>query len=163
MAFGDALLYVHLQASRWGHRLSNPLRSGLTLLRRLAWAVPAELRMPNLRPIPEAQLGLHYPGPRTYAVDGLAFVAAGAGVGLGWLQLRLGHVAWIGAMIGFPLLTGGNQLSMNRYVLAAWPVFFLAGWLLRRRPVVAAAIRAVDAALMFVLAGDHAGGQLFVG
>jgi hypothetical protein len=161
--FGDALLYVHLQASHWGHLPSNPLQSCWMLIRRAYWGVLAELRVRPLPVVPEAVTGHALPGPRTYVLDGAALVWGGASAALAWIRLPLAHLAWIVLMVGFSLPTGGNQLSMNRYVLAAWPAFFLAGWILRRLPLAAAGLMVVDLAAMFLFARDHVLGAVFVG
>jgi hypothetical protein len=99
--------------------------------------------------------------PRTFVLDGVAVVWATACAAAGWIKLPLAHVVWIALMVGFPLATGGTQYSLNRYMLAAWPAFFFSGWLLRRAPLAAGALMAVDLAAMFVFTRDHVLG--FVG
>jgi len=149
--FGDPLLYVHLQAGPvWMHRPSSPLTSYSLLLRR---AYHGLLGVLNLRVVPG--------WPRTYVLDGVALVWGTACAALGWLRLPPAHALWTALMVGFPLLTGGTQFSINRYLLAAWPAFFFSAWVLRRVPLLAAAVMAVDLAAMFVLVQDHVRG--FVG
>src|SRR5579875_238521 len=154
-AFGDPLLYEHLQALNWGHHPSNPLGSYWTLMRRLRWGVLAELR---IRPSPETAIG-----PRVQIVDGLMTIWATLCSALGWLRLPLAHVVWIAAMLAFPLPTAGNGYAMNRYLLEAWPAFFLTAWWLRRRRWLAALVMALGLMAMFLFARDDVGGLTYVG
>ncbi len=154
-AFGDPLLYVHMQALNWGHRPSNPLGSYWTLMRRLGWGVLAELR---IRPSPVTEIG-----PRVQIVDGLMTIWATLCSALGWLRLPLAQVVWIAAMLVFPLPTAGNVYAMNRYLLEAWPAFFLAAWWLRRHRWLAILVMGLGLAAMFLFARDDVGGATYVG
>jgi hypothetical protein len=154
-AFGDPLLYEHLQALNWGHRAVNPLDTYRTILRRLRWGLLAELR---IRPSPEAAIG-----PRVQIVDGLMTIWATCCAALGWLRLPLAQVVWIAAMLALPLPTGGNGYAMNRYLLEAWPAFFLTAWWLRRHRWLAAAVMVAGLAAMFLFARDDVGGRTYVG
>jgi hypothetical protein len=150
--FGDPLFYVHLQAANWGHNLTNPLAGFATLVRRIRWGVLVLLHMrPSQVP---------FIGPKVQIVDGLMVVWAIMCGALAWLRLPLGQVVWIPLMVVYPLASGSFLLALNRYVLAAWPAFFITAWWLRRFPPAAAAIMLVDLAVMFLLARDHALGRL---
>jgi hypothetical protein len=73
---------------------------------------------------------------------------------LGRVPLGLAHVAWILLMVAFLLPAGGNPMSTNRYLLAAFPAFFLMGWWLRRRPLLAVPAVLAGLVAMFVLSGE---------
>jgi hypothetical protein len=164
--FGDPLLYFHLETSGWGHRPSGPIAPYLTLVRRWFWAVRVELRLPNVPLDPDFVNARGFSGPRTFLLDGFATFATTACAVLGWVRLHPAYVAWIVMMAGFPLLTAGDTsilTSMNRFVLAAWPAFFVAARVLRRVPPLAVAIMLVDLAAMIVYARDQVGGITFVG
>jgi hypothetical protein len=145
-AFGDPLLYVHSEAY-WRPSRANPIATYVELLRRL-WLGLREVLHVQPSPIDR------WYSARVQVLDGLMLLWATACALLGRVPLGLAHVAWILLMVAFPLPAGGNPLSTNRYLLVAFPAFYLVGWWLRRWPLLA-----VPAALggmigMFVLSGE---------
>jgi hypothetical protein len=145
-AFGDPLLYVHSEAY-WHPSRTNPIATYVELLRRLWLGVREVLR---LGPSPIDR----FYSARVQILDGLMLLWATACALLGRVPLGLAHVAWILLMLAFPLPAGGNPMSMNRYLLVAFPAFYLAGWWLRRRPLLAVPAVLGGLVAIFVLSGE---------
>jgi len=72
----------------------------------------------------------------TIAANSLALVVGIATAIVGWARLHAYEVVWVILVFLVPLLTGTGE-SLDRYWLAAFPIFFLIGWWLRRWPIVA--------------------------
>jgi hypothetical protein len=146
VAFGDPLLYVHSEAY-WHPSRTNPIATYVELLRRLGLGVAEVL---HVRPSPIDR----WYSSRVQILDGLMLLwATGCGL-LGRVPLGLAHVSWILLMVAFPLPAGGNPMSTNRYLLVAFPAFFLMGWWLRHRPLLAVPAALVGLVAMFVLSGE---------
>jgi hypothetical protein len=146
VAFGDPLLYVHSEAY-WHPSRTNPIATYVELLRRL-WLGLREVVHVQPSPIDR------WYSSRVQILDGLMLLwVTGCGL-LGRVPLGLAHVAWILLMVVFPLPAGGNPMSTNRYLLAAFPAFYLVGWWLRRWPLVALPAALGGMVAMFVLSGE---------
>jgi hypothetical protein len=145
-AFGDPLLYLRSEAY-WHPSRTNPIATYVELLRRL-WLGGREVLRAGPSPIDR------WYSSRVQVLDGLMLVWATVCGFLGRVPLGLPHVAWILLMVAFPLPAGGNPVSTNRYLLAAFPAFYLAGWWLRRRPLLAVPAALGGMAAMFVLSGE---------
>jgi hypothetical protein len=152
---GDPLLYEHLQSRVWHHHLTNPIRSYFVICRRGWWGTLAALR---IHPSPERGIP-----PSVQIVDALSLAWATICTAVGALRIPVAQVLWTAIVVAFPLPTAGDLFSINRYVLMAWPAFFVTGWWLRRRPLLAAAVMLVGMAGVFVLARGHVAGSIFVG
>lgn len=142
LAFGDPLFYFHLQvAGPWHHQLLNPLQSLGDLFNQAH----------------QSERAIRGVVTTVRSVDAPAFLAASLLVLFalvtffgGWRsRLRSWETLWIGLVVVFPLVVG--YASVSRYVLTAFPAFFLAGSWLRRQPVVMAALCIVSAVYLFVL------------
>jgi len=144
--FGDPLLYAHVEAS-WHPQRGNPVATYLELLHRLWWGVRAELR---IKPSPISG----WYSPKVQILDGVMLLWATASSFLGRVPLGLAHVVWIFLAVVFPLPAGGNPISTNRYLLVAFPAFFLLGWWLRRRPWLALPMCLAGLFGLFLLAGE---------
>jgi hypothetical protein len=146
VAFGDPLRYVHSEAY-WHPSRTNPIGTYVELLRRLWLGLREALR---IRPSPIDR----WYSSRVQILDGLMLLwTTGCGL-LGRVPLGLAHVTWILLMVAFPLPAGGNPISTNRYLLVAFPAFYLLGWWLRRRPLLAVPAALGGMAAMFVLSGE---------
>jgi hypothetical protein len=146
VAFGDPLLYVHSEAY-WHTSRTNPIATYIELLRRL-WLGVREVLHVGPSPIDR------WYSSRVQILDGLMLLwATGCGL-LGRVPLGLAHVAWILLVLAFPLPAGGNPMSMNRYLLVAFPAFFLIGWWLRRRPLLTVPVALAGLVAMFMLSGE---------
>lgn len=145
-AFGDPLRYVHSEAY-WHPSRTNPIATYVELLRRL-WLGVREMLHVQRSPIDR------WYSPRVQFLDGLMLLWATACTLLGRVPLGLAHVAWILLMLAFPLSAGGNPVSTNRYLLVAFPAFYLVGWWLRRRPVLAVPLVLAGMVAMSVLSGE---------
>jgi hypothetical protein len=146
VAFGDPLLYVRSEAY-WHPSRANPIATYVELLRRLWLGMREAL---HVRPSPIDR----WYSARVQILDGLMLLWATACGLLGRVPLGPAHVAWILLMVAFPLPAGGNPMSMNRYLLMAFPAFYLAGWWLRRRPLLAVPAALGGLVAMFVLSGE---------
>jgi hypothetical protein len=146
VAFSDPLLYVHSEAY-WRPSPTNPIATYVELLRRL-WLGVAEVLHVGPSPIDR------WYSSRVQILDGLMLLWATGCALLGRVPLGLAHVAWILLMVAFLLPAGGNPMSTNRYLLAAFPAFFLMGWWLRRRPLLAVPAVLAGLVAMFVLSGE---------
>jgi hypothetical protein len=140
--FGDPLFYVRLQAHGWPHRPSNPLELIAVILRGGYRGLRALLGLSRTVNPVEAPVLVADAGMVTWSLVALV---------LGKLRLPLSHLAWI-ALVLFPPLATGVSESMNRYLLGAWPIFFLAGWWLRRWPALAVIVMAASSFWMLLLA-----------
>ena len=146
VAFGDPLRYVRAEAYWHGSR-ANPIATYVELLRRL-WLGAGEVL--RLRPSPVDR----WYSARVQVLDGLMLLWATASALLGRVPLGLAHVAWILLLVAYPLPAGGNPISTNRYLLVAFPAFYLAGWWLRRRPLLAVPAALAGLVALFVLSGE---------
>jgi hypothetical protein len=140
--FGDPLYYFHLQAHGWRHHPSNPLALIATILRGGYRGLRALLGLPGMQRPLEAPVLVADAGMVSSALVTMA---------LGKLRLPLSQLAWV-ALVFFPPLATGVSESMNRYLLGAWPIFFLAGWWLRRWPLLAVIVMAAGSFWMLLLA-----------
>jgi hypothetical protein len=145
-AFGDPLLYAHSEAY-WHPSRANPVATYVELLRRL-WLGGRELLRVEPSPIDR------FSSARVQVLDGLMLLWATVSGLLGGVPLGLAHVAWILLMVAFPLPAGGSPMSTNRYLLMAFPAFYLVGWWLRRRPLLAAPLALGGLAAMLALSGE---------
>jgi hypothetical protein len=146
VAFGDPLRYVHSEAY-WHPSRANPIATYVELLRRL-WLGLREVL--HVRPSPIDR----WYSSRVQILDGLMLLWATGCSLLGRVPLGLAHVVWILLMVAFPLPAGGNPMSTNRYLLVAFPAFYLVGWWLRRRPLLAVPVALTGMVAMFVLSGE---------
>jgi hypothetical protein len=144
--FDDPLRYAHSEAY-WHPSPTNPIGTYVELLRRLWLGLREAL---HVRPSPIDR----WYSWRVQILDGLMLLWATACALLGRLPLGLAHVAWILLMVAFPLPAGGNPMSTNRYLLVAFPAFYLAGWWLRRWPLLAVPAALGGLIAMFVLSGE---------
>lgn len=145
-AFADPLLYEHVETA-WHPQRANPIATYVELLHRMWWGVREEL---GIKPSPLTPLY----SAKVQALDGLMLLWASACTLLGRAPLGLAHVAWIFLAVVFPLPAGGSPISTNRYLLVAFPAFFLTGWWLRRRPLLALPLVVVGLVGLFVLSGE---------
>lgn len=142
---GDPLAYLHLQNTH--HRgLAGPWTALAAMTDQVRNATRA------LRGHPSNQRLVDVP---TIAANSLALVAGVATAVLGWTRLRAYEVAWVILVFLVPLFTGTGE-SLDRYWLAAFPVFFLIGWWLRRWPVAAIGLMALSTVWLFVLSYNFA-------
>lgn len=146
VAFVDPLLYVHSEAY-WHPARTNPIATYVELVRRL-WLGVRE--MLHLGPSPVDR----WFSARVQILDGLMLLWTTGCALLGRVPLGLAHIAWIGLMVAFPLAAGGNPMSTNRYLLVAFPAFYLVGWWLRHRPLLAVPAVLAGMVAMFVLSGE---------
>lgn len=146
VTFGDPLRYVHSEAY-WHASRANPIATYVELLRRLWLGVREAL---HVRPSPIDR----WYSSRVQILDGLMLLWATACGLLGRIPLGLAHVAWILLLVVFPLPAGGNPVSTNRYLLVAFPAFYLVGWWLRRRPLLAVPATLGGMVAMFVFSGE---------
>jgi hypothetical protein len=144
--FADPLLYEHMEAA-WHPQRSNPIAAYLELLHRMWWGVREEL---GIKPSPITP----WYSAKVQALDGVMLVWATACSFLGRIPLGLAHVLWILLAVVFPLPAGGNPISTNRYLLVAFPAFFLTGWWLRRRPLLVVPLVVVGLIGLFLLSGE---------
>lgn len=127
IAFADPLLYSHVKAQGWGVRLENPAvvlaSTGQWALTGAGWLVKQEADG-----LPRFAGAVNYGALAvTNAVAAFSAVAAAF---LSWLRLPASHTLWAVLMVVVPLLSGiGN--SPTRYELAAWPIYYFLGSLLR--------------------------------
>jgi hypothetical protein len=151
LEFGDPLRYLHLQQSGWHHRLldpRDPISMGWIRMKAAihAWSAGQDtaVRVADAPAVVD---------------DGLALIAGGVASVAGWFGLRPGEAAWILLVWLTPLLSFPVPDSLARYLLAAFPLFFLAGRLLARVPPVAVAVMllglAYQAELCFRLAQGY--------
>lgn len=144
LRFGDPLLYAHLQASAWHHHLVNPLRpvgAGVARMLRATWTL-LTLRSGSVR-LPD--------GPAVLT-DGAMLVTALAALVAGWSRLERWEWLWVLLVLLPPLLVFEVPDSIGRYLLAAFPIYFLGGRLLERWPAAAMALMAVGLAFQGELA-----------
>ena len=152
LTFHDPLYYVHAQARGWHHHLSNPLRLIGHLLLRGYRGVKVLVGLPSLVRVEDAWVVI---------ADAVLVSWSVVAIVIGRLRLPLSQVVWVALMLVSPL-TAGVADSMNRYLLGAWPMFFLGGWFLRRQTALAAVLIACSGAWMLALAAHIAQGW-FVG
>ena len=146
--FRDPLYYVHLQARDWHHRLSNPLRLIGRILLRGYRGLKAAVGLPSIERKGDVEVLI---------VDAAMVSWTLVTVLIGRLRLPVSQLVWVVLILLTPLMSGVSD-SMNRYLLGAWPIFFIGGWLLRRRPVLAALLIVVSGAWMLSLAWHIAEG-----
>ena len=146
--FRDPLFYVHLQALGWHHHLSNPLRLIGRILLRGYRGLKAAVGLPSIVRRGDAEVVI---------ADAALVSWTGVSLVVGRLRLPVSHLVWVALMLVSPLMSGVSD-SMNRYLLGAWPIFFLGGWFLRRRPGLATLLMVVSGACMLTLAWHIAEG-----
>jgi hypothetical protein len=146
--FRDPLYYVHLQARDWHHQLSNPLRLIGRILLRGYRGLKAAVGLPSIERKGDAEVLI---------VDAAIVSWTLVTLVVGRLRLPVSQLAWVALMLVTPLMSGVSD-SMNRYLLGAWPIFFLGGWFLRRRPVLATLLIVFSGAWMLSLAWHIAEG-----
>ena len=142
---GDVLAYLHLQETH--HRgLSGPWTAVGAMIDQARNAVRV------LRGHPSNQRLNDVP---TIAANSLALVVGIATAIVGWARLHAYEVVWVILVFLVPLLTGTGE-SLDRYWLAAFPIFFLIGWWLRRWPIVAAGLMTLSTVWLVVLSYNFA-------
>jgi hypothetical protein len=150
LAFADPLLYFHVATAGGLHGLSNPLGVLWNVLRHGGRAL---LRLLGR----EMQVALK--DVYVWLAGAYATVATLASGLLGLTGLPLAHVLWILLILVASLATGPPS-GLGRYVLAAWPMFFLWGWWLRRRPTLALGLMVLSCLGLGLLADLHGAGLL---
>jgi hypothetical protein len=153
--FGDPLLYEHIQTLNWNHAFSPPWPAFVEILHRMWWGFEAEL---HYKPSPVTA----WISPKVQILDGLTLLWGTVCGLLGWLAVGVAQAVWVAILVLYPLFSGGNPLSTNRLVLVAFPLFFVAAWLLRRRPILAVAVVVAGLVALFPFTTDHVTGR-FVG
>ena len=154
LVFHDPLRYLHLQATLWHHRPTNPLRTAWVGVSRMRAAGRALL---TLRPGPVR--------PQDGAAvfnDGALLLAALGALVAGIRRLNAAEWAWILLVLLPPLVTYPVPDSLARYLLAAFPIYFLAGHLSARWPPAAFGLMAIGLAFQGELAFRVAQGY-FIG
>ena len=127
ITFADPLLYSHVKAQGWGVRLENP---AIVLASTGRWAAAGAGWL-----LGQEAVGLpRFAGAMNYGAlavtNAVAAFSAVAAAFLSWFRLPPSHTLWAVLMVVVPLLSGiGN--SPTRYALAAWPVYYFLGSLLR--------------------------------
>lgn len=152
LSFGDPALYLHVQAQGWNRRFSNPATALYWQARATWWAVTALAGQAT----PVRQVD----APAVLA-NTLAVVGAATALALGALVLPAWQLLWV-VLQPLPALVGGGNGylpdSLDRYLLAAFPAFFVLGWRLRRFPAVTAVLFVVSLAATVVLTRSLARG-----
>lgn len=153
-AFHDPLRYVHLQSTFWHHRLVNPLRTAAVGLYRM---VPASRALITLR------AGAVRPpdGAAVFADGAMLTIALGVLAG-GIRRLTAAEWAWVLLVLLPPLASFSVPDSLARYLLAAFPIYYLAGRLLAPFPPAALGLMAIGLAFQGELAFRVAQGY-FIG
>ncbi len=142
---GDPLAYLHLQETH--HRsLAGPIAAMGLMLQQARDGARAVLGRPS---------GQRLVDVPTIAANWLGLLAGIVSAIAGWTRLRAYEIAWIVVVLLVPLVSGTGE-SLDRYVLAAFPAFFLLGWWLRRWPIAAVALMALSSAWLFVLSYNFA-------
>jgi hypothetical protein len=127
LAFADPLLYAQVKAQGWGVRFENPFVVLASIGR---WGVTGAgwLLGREADDLPRFAGALNYGA--LAVTNALTAFSAVAAAFLSWLRLPASHVVWAVLMVVVPLLSGiGN--SPTRYALAAWPIYYFLGSLLR--------------------------------
>jgi hypothetical protein len=91
----------------------------------------------------------------TIAANWVALAAGVVTVTFGWTKLYAYEMVWVAIVFLVPLISGTGE-SLDRYWLAAYPVFFLVGWWLRRRPIIAVGLMALSSVWLFILSYNFA-------
>jgi hypothetical protein len=138
---GDPLAYLHLQGTH--HRFLSEPWLGVSWV--LSQALGALLML-----VGQAS-PIHRVDIPTVLANALALLAAAATLVLGWRLLKAAELAWVAIVFVVPLLSGTGE-SLDRYWLAAFPVFFLFGWWLRRGPMLATVMIGASSVWLFALA-----------
>lgn len=142
---GDPLAYLHLQQTH--HRfLAGPARAIAGMVGQTIDAMRVLLGHPS---------GQRLVDVPTIAANSLALLGGIVTGTLGRTRLRTYEVVWVILVLLVPLLSGTGE-SLDRYLLAAFPLFFLLGWWLRRWPVMAAGLMALSTAWLFYLSYNFA-------
>jgi hypothetical protein len=128
---GDPLLFSRVSRSHWARHLANPIstleRAWDTARAGAGWAVR-----------PDRVLDAASVGPSTKAMDAMNVPVVALAVALliaGARRLPLGLLMYSAAVIGLPILVGPRYspfTGMPRYLLSAFPLFFVAGMALAR-------------------------------
>jgi hypothetical protein len=149
VAFGDPLFYFHLQIlGPWQHQVLNPLGSIGDIFSQAREAERA------IRGIPTVVRPVDAPAALMQAIAVIIGLLAVVG---GWRsRLRSWEVLWVGLVLLFPLVVGFASLS--RYLLAAFPIFFLFGVWLRRWPIVVTGLMVASGIFLFILTETMARG-----
>lgn len=149
IAFGDPLFYFHLQIhGPWQHQVLNPLASIGDIFGQAREGERAIRGIPTIvRPV-DAPAALMQ--AIAVSIGLLAIVFA-------WKsRLRSWEVLWVGLVLLFPLLVGFASLS--RYMLAAFPVFFLFGTWFQRWPTLVIPVLVASGVFLFILTETMARG-----
>ena len=154
LALGDPLRYAHLQQTFWHHHLTNPVRPIDAGLRRMLAALRALVTL--------HRGGVRPPDGAAVLTDGAMLIAAAATLAVGIRRLTAAEWSWVLLVLLPPLLVFEVPDSMARYLLAAFPMYFLAAGLLRRVPAVTAGLVVIGLAFQGELAFRLAQG-FFVG
>ena len=154
VAFHDPLRYVHLQSTHWQHRPVNPLQTaGVGVYRMVAAARALVTRRAGaVRPADGAAV----------FTDGAMLLAAVAALVVGVRRLTAAEWVWIAVVLLPPLASFPVPDSVGRYLLAAFPIFFLAARLLAAFPIAAFGMMAIGLAFQGELA-FRIGQSYFIG
>ena len=144
LAHGNPLLYVQAQAQLWHHHLVDPLHPIRVGEQRMVSAIVAFFtgRSTDVR----------YVDAPAVAMDGFMLLVAGATVVFGWRRLPLQEWVWVLLVVLPPLIVFSVPDSMARYLLAAFPIYFLVARLFDRFPAGAVVIMAFGLAYQGELA-----------
>lgn len=145
LAFGNPLFYEQVQAQHWHHHLVDPLQPvllGEHRAEQASIALAAAHSEPLVRLVDAA----------TVLTDGAMILVAAGTLVLGWRRLPPEEWIWVLLVLLPPLLVFDVPDSISRYLLAAFPIYFLAARLLQRVPVAWWGLAAVGLAFQGELA-----------
>jgi hypothetical protein len=149
VAFGDPLFYFHLQIlGPWQHQVLNPLGSIGDIFGQAHDAERA------IRGIPTIVRPVDAPAALMQAIA--VIIGLLAIIGAWRSRLRSWEVLWVGLVLLFPLVVGFASLS--RYMLAAFPIFFLFGTWLQKAPALVIPVMIASGILLFILTETMARG-----
>ncbi len=133
LAFGDPLLYGHAQAQMWHHHFVNPLTPIASGESRMLHAAAAILKG-------RSSTGVRYVDAPAVLMDGLMLLVAAGTLVAGFRRLPPEEWLWVLLVALPPLLVFDVPDSISRYLLAAFPIYFLIARLLERVPALALAL-----------------------
>jgi hypothetical protein len=137
--FGDPLAFVNVTSAPGWNQRPGPE----------TW-----LKLPVIRIIQHSPFGLFHNSPILF--QGLLTLAALALVPLVWRRFGWGYGAYVLATVGLPAIATKEFIGMGRYILAAFPIFALAGELRIARPRLAIALLAGSAISLLALTSLYA-------